>query len=122
MTSSHLPPSPCQWFPRLASALDRRSAPRLVLLLFGAVLARGRGTVTGWIRATGLRNQFRPCYTTVAAAGNTVRPLSAIGYVTPADKLDGREEEIWSERKRTPAAAEARRHAAHAQESAATHP
>jgi hypothetical protein len=25
MTASHLPPVACQWFPRLASALDRRS-------------------------------------------------------------------------------------------------
>jgi transposase InsO family protein len=31
---------------------------------------------------------------------NTVRLHSAIGYVTPADKLLGREHEIWSERDR----------------------
>ena len=31
---------------------------------------------------------------------NTVRLRSAIGYITPADKLAGREEAIWSERKR----------------------
>ena len=42
MTSSHPLPAPCQWFARLASALDRRSAPRLALLFLGAVLARGR--------------------------------------------------------------------------------
>jgi hypothetical protein len=47
---------------------------------------------------------------------------SAIGYVTPADKLAGREEAIWSERKRKLAAAEARRQAAHAQKTAATQP
>ena len=32
MTSSHLIPAPCQWFSRLASSLDSRSAPRLALL------------------------------------------------------------------------------------------
>jgi hypothetical protein len=69
MTSSHLMPAPCQWFSRLASALDPRSAPRLALLFFGAVLARGRRTVTTWIRAAKLSGQFRPCYTAVAAAG-----------------------------------------------------
>ena len=122
MTSSHQDPSPCQWFSRLASALDRRSAPRLILLFFGAVLARGRRTVTTWIRAAGLSGEFCPCHTTIAAAGNTVRLHRAIGYVTPADKLAGRVEEIWSERESTLAAAEARRHAAHAQSSAATHP
>jgi hypothetical protein len=46
MTSSHHDPNPCQWFSRLAAALDRRSAPRLILLFLEAVLARGRRTVT----------------------------------------------------------------------------
>jgi hypothetical protein len=32
MTSSHPTPALCQWFTRLASALDRRSVPRLALL------------------------------------------------------------------------------------------
>src|SRR3954467_14288776 len=69
MTSSHLMPAPCQWFSRLADALDHRSAPRLALLFLGAVLARGRRTVTTWIRAAKLSGQYQPCYTAVAAAG-----------------------------------------------------
>ena len=77
MTSSQHDPSPGQWFTRIASALDRRSAPRLVLLLLGAVLARGRRTVTSWIRAAGLGDQFRPCYTTVAAAGSKADQAAA---------------------------------------------
>jgi hypothetical protein len=32
MTSSHPLPVPCQWFAQLASALYRRSAPRIALL------------------------------------------------------------------------------------------
>jgi hypothetical protein len=82
------------WIRRLASALDPRSAPRLAWLLVGAVLARGRRTVTSWIRAAGLSAEFRPCYTTVSAAGKrpdliaahlaheVVRPL-----VAGADRL-----------------------------------
>jgi transposase InsO family protein len=42
---------------------------------------------------------------------NTVRLHSAIGYVTPADKLAGREEQIWAERERKLAAANAQRRA-----------
>ena len=69
MPSSHpLPPS-CHLFSHLASALDPRSAPRLAWLLVGAVLARGRRTVTSWIRAAGLSGEYRPCDTTLAAAG-----------------------------------------------------
>jgi hypothetical protein len=57
--------------------LDRRSAARLAWLFLGAVLARGRRTVTSWIRAAGLSTQFRPCYTTVAAAGKNAKDISA---------------------------------------------
>jgi putative transposase len=43
------------------------------------------------------------------AHSNTVRLHSAIGYVTPADKLAGRAEPIWADRRGKPAAAQARR-------------
>ena len=61
MTSSHPINVPCQWFSRIAGPLDPRSALRFALLLLGAVLARGRRTVTSWSRAAGLSDQFRPC-------------------------------------------------------------
>jgi len=57
------------WFSLLAGVLDPRSAPRLAKLLLGALLARGRRTVTSWIRAAGLSHEFRSCYTTVSAVG-----------------------------------------------------
>src|SRR5215212_9623203 len=69
MTSSHPTPAPCQWFSRLAAALDRRSAPRLAMLFLGAVLARGRRTVTTWIRAAKRSDRSQSCYVAVAAAG-----------------------------------------------------
>lgn len=77
MTSSQRKPTPCQWFDRLADALDKRSAPRLAWLLLGAVLARGRRTVTTWIRAARLSTQFRPCYTAIAAAGRKADAVAA---------------------------------------------
>jgi hypothetical protein len=76
MTSSHPTPAPCQWFPQLA-ALDRRSVPRLISLFLGAVLAYGRRTVTSWIRAAGVGDQFRSCYTAVAAAGKRADHIAA---------------------------------------------
>src|SRR5512135_2687212 len=87
MTSSHPLPAPRQWFPRLAAALDRRSAPRLALLFLGAVLARGRRTVTSWIRAAGLSDQFRPCYTAVAAAGKKAGTIAAYLVLTVVKPL-----------------------------------
>jgi hypothetical protein len=70
-------PAPCQWFSLLAALLDVRSAPRLVRLLLGAVLAAGRRTVTSWLRAAGITDEFRPAYTTVAAAGKRTDLLAA---------------------------------------------
>lgn len=46
---------------------------------------------------------------------NTVRLHSAIGYVTPKDKLEGREPEIFAQRDRKPAEARERRRAARRQ-------
>jgi hypothetical protein len=69
MTSSHIARRLCHWFSALAAPLDARSAPRLACLFLGAILARGRRTVTAWIRGAGLGPEFRPCYTAVAAAG-----------------------------------------------------
>ncbi len=77
MTSSHPTPTPCQWFARLAGPLDRRSTPRLALLFLGAVLARGRRTVTSWIRAAGLSDRYRSCYLAVAAAGKQADRIAA---------------------------------------------
>ena len=61
----------------LAASLDRRSTLRLAWLFLGALLARGRRTVTSWIRAAGLSDQFCPCYTTVAAAGRKAKEIAA---------------------------------------------
>ena len=86
MTSLQTDPTICQWFPFLASAIDRRSAPRLALLFLGAVLARGRRTVTSWIRAAGLSTQFRSCYAVVAAAGkkaDTIARQLLIAVIKP---------------------------------------
>jgi hypothetical protein len=77
MPSSHPTPPPCHWFSALAAVLDPRSAPRLALLFLGAILARGRRTVTSWIRTAGLSDEYRPCYTTVAAAGKRADSIAA---------------------------------------------
>ena len=86
MSSSHPNPPSCHWFSALGAALDPRSGPRLAWLLVGAILARGRRTVTAWIRAAGLSDEYRPCYTTVAAAGvrsDRVAARLAVAVVRP---------------------------------------
>src|SRR5476649_1224120 len=70
-------PTPCQWFSHLADLLDSRSAPRLIRLFLGAVLAVGRRTVTCWLRAAGVTHDFRPSYTTVAAVAKRTDLMAA---------------------------------------------
>jgi hypothetical protein len=77
MSLSHLAPTLGHWFSVLACTLDARSAPRLARLFAGALVARGRRTVTRWIRAAGLSGEYRPCYTTLSAAGDRAEPIAA---------------------------------------------
>jgi DDE superfamily endonuclease len=77
MPLSQLPDLLSAWFTDIAAALDRRSAPRLLLLLVGALFAKGRRTVTSWFRAAGITSEFRPAYNALWAAG---RRADALAY------------------------------------------
>jgi DDE superfamily endonuclease len=77
MPLSQLPPLLSAWLTDIAAALDRRSAPRLLLLLVGALFAKGRRTVTSWFRAAGITSEFRPAYNALWAAG---RKADALAY------------------------------------------
>jgi hypothetical protein len=69
MTFSHLNADLSAWIFALTAALDKRSAPRLALLLLGALFAHGRRTVTAWFRAVGITGDFRPAYNALGSAG-----------------------------------------------------
>ena len=60
----------------IAAALERRSAPRLLRLLAGALFARGRRTVTSWSRAAGITTDFRRAYCALWAAGRRAENLA----------------------------------------------
>jgi hypothetical protein len=74
---SQLPTLLSAWLTDITAALDRRSAPRLVLLFVGALFAKGRRTVTSWFRPVGINTDFRRAYATLWAAG---RRADALGY------------------------------------------
>jgi DDE superfamily endonuclease len=77
MPFSHLPAALSACFAQLVGGLDRRSAPRLFLLLIGCLFARGRRTVTSWFRAAGITDAFRPAYGALWAAGRRAAGLAA---------------------------------------------
>src|SRR5215472_8540900 len=76
MPLSQLPAPLSAWLSQITAALDRRSAPRLLLLLVGALFAKGRRTVTSWFRAAGIATDFRRAYAALWAAGRQAEALS----------------------------------------------
>jgi len=78
MTFSQLPALLSGLLAPIAAALERRSAPRLLRRLAGALFARGRRTVTSWFRAAGITTDFRRSYCALWAAGVPDRAARAI--------------------------------------------
>jgi hypothetical protein len=76
MPLSHLPAALSAWLSPIVGVLDRRSAPRLLLLFVGALFARGRRTVTSWFRAAGVTTDFRRAYNALWAAGRRAEALA----------------------------------------------
>jgi len=81
MLLSQLPAALSACFAPLLAMLDPRTAPRLALLLAGALFARGRRTVTAWLRAAGITTDFRRAYYALGAAGRRAEWI-AIGLWT----------------------------------------
>jgi len=88
MPLSHLPALLTSAFAALAYWLQKRSAARLPLLLYGILFARGRRTVTSWFRAAGITDEFRPAYTTVCAVGRRANAM-ALGTLHAIQPLLG---------------------------------
>jgi hypothetical protein len=64
------------WLIEITATLDRRSAPRLLVLFLGALFAKGRRTVTSWFRPAGIRTDFRRGNAALWSAGRRVEALS----------------------------------------------
>lgn len=76
MSLSSLPPDLSAWFLLLAQMLDGRQHDRCQFLLVGMLFARGRRTVTTWLRAGGLSSQFRPCYYLLGSLGRRTERIA----------------------------------------------
>src|SRR4051794_13781337 len=85
MPLSHLPASLAAAFTCLARWLDKRSAARVPTLLLGALFARGRRTVTSWLRAAGITDDSRNGYNPACAVGRRAHlmAVSALWAVRP---------------------------------------
>ena len=69
MSLCPLPPDLSAWVLALATCLDARQHQRFAALLTGLLFARGRRTVTTWLRAGDLTHEFRQSYGLLARVG-----------------------------------------------------
>ena len=65
-----------QWSERLASGLHGRNAWRLPVLMLGMLFARGRRTVTTWLRAAGISDGYQDYYYFLASLGRKTEKVA----------------------------------------------
>src|SRR3970282_1264917 len=65
-----------QWVEWLAAGLHGRNRWRLSVVLLGMIFARGRRTVTTWLRAVGIQHDFADYYYFLHALGRKAKELA----------------------------------------------
>src|SRR5208337_2669716 len=65
-----------EWGDWLAAGLHARNRWRLPVLLLGILFARGRRTVTTWLRAVGIRHDYADYYYFLAAVGRKTESVA----------------------------------------------
>src|SRR5438874_8389832 len=82
-----------EWIDRLAHHLDPRASWRLLPLLTGLLFATGRRTVSSWLRAGGLSDDYQDYYYFLTAVGRKVEGLAArllciaVDVIVPAGRI-----------------------------------
>src|SRR5688572_24093966 len=72
-----LPPEFSPWAAALSQHLHARLAWRFPRLLLGALLARGRRTVTSWLHAAGVAKGFPAYYYLLGRVGRAAEAMAA---------------------------------------------
>jgi hypothetical protein len=76
MESWQCPREWSQWSEWLQAGLHGRCRWRLPILLMGLLFAHGRRTVTSWLRAAGVSDDFQDYYYFISSLGRKVQPLA----------------------------------------------
>lgn len=66
-----------EWSRWLSAGLHARNRWRLPVLLIGMLLAGGRRTVTSWLRAAGVSDDYDAYYYFLSAVGGKIEPIAA---------------------------------------------
>lgn len=88
-----LPADVTTWVERLAAHLDARLAHRLTTVVLGVLFARGRRTVTSWLRAGGVGADFPAYYYFLGSLGQRTASVAmallclAVKAIAPGERL-----------------------------------
>jgi hypothetical protein len=77
MAASQLPAELSPWIGSLTRAFDARDAWRLEPMLVGLLFARGRRTITSWLRAIGERRHYEDYYYFLGSLGRKCESVVA---------------------------------------------
>ena len=77
METQWLPVSLVVWITALAGTLDARQQARFVQLCTGLLFARGRRTVTSWLRGCGVGRDYKRYYYLLGSVGRKTLPIAA---------------------------------------------
>src|SRR5438067_3842288 len=77
METRWLPASVLIWITTLAAVLDARQQARFVTLCGGLLFARGRRTVTSWLRACGAGRDYKRYYYLLGSVGRKTTAIAA---------------------------------------------
>lgn len=78
MAAWTLPAEVASWISLLAEPLHARLAGRLLTVLVGMLFARGRRTVTSWLRAAGVGDEFPAYYYFLGSLGRKVDLVAGV--------------------------------------------
>jgi hypothetical protein len=93
MATWRLPAELVLWITQLSQPLHARLARRLLPLITGMLFARGRRTVSSWLRGGGLGGDFRAYYYFLGSLGRKVSYIAAlllrraVTCIAPGDRL-----------------------------------
>jgi hypothetical protein len=73
MAQWHLPQEMVLWITAMSATLDARQTARLLALMTGVLFARGRRTVSSWLRGGGLQDDYRNYYYFLGSLGRKIR-------------------------------------------------
>src|SRR3982751_2596266 len=76
METRWLPASVLVWITALAAAMDARQRARFVRLFGGLLFARGRRTVTSWLRACGVGRDYKRYYYLLGSVGRKTTAIA----------------------------------------------